>query len=261
MKELDYVRARLLSALPTRDGLVGAMLLGSIAAGMHDTSSDYDIHVIFTDEAIESNPALRDFTLELDRKCDLWISSLREFKALDRGSIDAREYLSTLYVLDEKGILASLVEQLIHYPADEADSVVDARLDGYYDGLFRSLKCFRHGFFFGAFQMAAHSMDFLVETLWAANGCIPPFVNRAPHLLGTLHALPCPEQELRAMMENIARSADREIQIALFARVSAYMERTGHAHVLEAWEGVLEEEIARHGFRGFHTSADAQCES
>ncbi len=246
MKEIAYIREALLNALPARDGLVGAMLLGSVAAGMHDETSDYDIHVIFSDDALAARPALRDFTLRLDRKCDLWVSSLSEFRALDRGRFDAREYLSVLYVLDDEGILAAAVERLIHYPQGMAEEVVRARLDGYYDGLFRSLKCFRHGFSFGGRQMAARSMDFLVETLWAANGLIPPFVNRAPHLLETLSRLPHPARDLRVRMEEIARSADVGTQIALFHWVATFMAETGREDVRKAWAGVLEGEIARH---------------
>ena len=246
MKEIAYIREALLDALPARGGLVGAMLLGSVAAGMHDETSDYDVHVIFSDDALAARPALRDFTLQLDRKCDLWVSSLSEFRALDRESFDAREYLSVLYVLDDEGILAARVEQLIHYSADEVEKIVRARLDGYYDGLFRSLKCFRHGFSFGGYQMAARSMDFLVEALWAANGLIPPFVNRAPHLLETLSRLPCPARDLRTQMEKIAQGADIGTQIALFRRVAPFMAEAGRGDVLEAWEGVLEGEVARH---------------
>ncbi len=246
MKEFLYAREKLRAALPTWEGFVGAMLLGSMAAGMHDATSDYDIHVIYTDEAIKNDPALLKFTLELDRKCDLWVSPLSEFRALSRACFDAREYLSVLYLFDEEGILSARVEDLINYPADEVDAVACARLDGYYDGLFRSLKCFRHGFSFGGYQMAARAMDFLVETLWAANGRIPPFVNRAPHLLDTLNLLPCPARELRGLMEKIACDADIQAQIALFTRVSAFMADTGRAGVLADWQGVLEAEIARH---------------
>jgi GNAT superfamily N-acetyltransferase len=233
------------------------MLLGSMAAGMHDETSDYDIHVIFSDSALAARPTLRDFTLRLDRKCDLWVSSLSEFRALNRESPDAREYLSALYVLDDKGILAARVEQLIHYPSDEAEHIVRARLDGYYDGLYRSLKCFRHGFSFGGYQMAARSMEFLVETLWAANGLIPPFVNRAPHLLGTLSRLPCPTDDLRAGMEKIARCADVGTQIELFRRVAPFMAETGREGVLEAWGGVLDDEIARHAVEVRRAPADS----
>lgn len=256
MKELEYLREALIKALPARDALAGAMLLGSMAAGMHDGTSDYDIHAVFRDEALAENPALRDFSLELDRKCDLRVSSLSEFRALRRASPDAREYLNVLYILDEENILAAAVESLVHDPPGEAEEIVRARLDGYYDGFFRSLKCFRHGFPFGGHQMAARSMDCLVETLWALSGRIPPFVDRAPLLLGTLDPLPCPEGELRALMEKIARSADVPAQIALFGRVSAFMAETGRGEVLGAWKGVLEAEVARHRIEVRRAPAD-----
>lgn len=246
MLEIEYIRREIEAQLPGREGLIGAILQGSISAGMADATSDYDIQLIFADDALISHPEYRDLNLTLNLKCDLWVSSLSELRLTERTGYDAREYLHALFPIDVGGQCASALQEIIHYPKSELSGIIASRLDGYYDGLFRSLKCFRHAFSFGGHLMASRELEYLVEVLWAINGLIPPFLNRAPFLLHTLHALPLPVDELRAFLERIAQDADIHAQIALFGRVSAHLGTLGYGQVLADWEGVLEHEIELH---------------
>lgn len=228
------------------DALLGVMLLGSFSAGMADETSDYDIQIVVTDEGLKRDAALRDITLVLDRKTDCWVTSLSELTAYDRHGPDVRELTHALFPVDKGGTVQAAVEALTHYPKTELPPLISARLDSYYDGVFRSLKCFRHNFNFGGYQMAARSMEFFVETIWAVNGMVMPFLNRAPYLLDRLGILPMPHDELRSLMERIARDADIKTQIALLERMFAFMENLGYKKVLDDWEGVLEREVALH---------------
>lgn len=92
-----------------------------------------------------------------------------------------------------------------------------------YDGVFRSLKCFRQGFAFGGYQMAARFMGFFAETLWALNGRGMPFLNRASYLL---HGL------------------DRMLE---------FRKEQGYFQVQLDWAGVLEKEADRHRGKGEET--------
>lgn len=246
MKEFDYIKAEALRQLSHVDGLVGVMLLGSISAGMQDNTSDYDIQIVVSDSAMTAHPEYRDLNLALDRKVDCWTTSLSELRAYDRHGYDVRELLHAMYPIDNGGLLQKTVNGLIHYPENELPELVSARLDSYYDGVFRSLKCFRKGFAFGGYQMVARSMEFFVETMWAANGLVMPFVNRAPYLLRMLKKLPLPAAETRACMERIARDADIPAQLLLLDKTVEFMDRLGYAHVLADWEGVLEAETDLH---------------
>jgi len=246
MDKFDYIKSECTRQLSNVEGLLGVMLLGSVSAGMDDDTSDYDIQIIVTDEAMAAHSEYRDLTLELNAKTDCWTGTLSELKAYDRHGHDVRELLHAMYPVDTDGIVEKTVNELIHYPEAELPDLISARLDSYYDGVFRSLKCFRKGFAFGGFQMAARSMEFFIETLWAVNGLVMPFVNRAPYLLHTLEKLPFSAEETRSCMERIAMDADIPTQLRLMDRMFVFMEELGYKQVLDDWEGVLEAEADRH---------------
>lgn len=246
MKEFDYIKRESQRQLAHVEGLVGVMLLGSISANMQDATSDYDVHIVVSDAALAAHPEYRDLTLDLDRRSDVWTTSISELRAYDRHGYDVRELLHAMFPLDPSGALRAAVDELVHYPASELPPLISARLDSYYDGVFRSLKCFRKGFTFGGHQMAARSMEFFVETIWAVNGLVTPFVNRAPYLLGGLEKLPFTADATRQLMERIARDADIPTQLKLMDRMFVFMEELGYRHVLDDWEGVLEAEADLH---------------
>lgn len=246
MDKFSYIKNESLRQLAHVEGLIGVMLLGSISAGMDDETSDYDVQIVVTDDAMESHPEYRDLTLALDAKADVWTTSLSELKAYDRHGYDVRELLHAMFPVDTDGMLRRTVDELIHYPESDIHPLVSTRLDSYYDGVFRSLKCFRKGFTFGGYQMAARSMEFFVETLWALNGLVMPFVNRAPYLLHTLKKLPFDVPTTRNMMERIAMDADIKTQLRLMDRMFVFMEENGYKQVLDDWEGVLEAEADLH---------------
>ncbi len=246
MDKFDYVRSECTKQLAGVDGLLGVILLGSISAGMDDETSDYDIQIIVSDEAMAKHPEYADTDIRMDRKVDCWTSTLSELRAYDRHGYDVRELLHAMYPIDPDGIVKAAVDELVHYPEEELPPLISARLDSYYDGVFRSLKCFRKGFTFGAHQMAARSMEFFIETIWAVNGLVMPFVNRAPYLLHTLEKLPFSAEETRECMEKIAAEGDIPTQLKLLDRMFEFMEELGYKQVLTDWEGVLEAEADLH---------------
>lgn len=60
MLEISRIETEVRRQLADREGLLGVLLLGSISAGMQDETSDYDIQLVFTDEALISHPEYRD---------------------------------------------------------------------------------------------------------------------------------------------------------------------------------------------------------
>lgn len=246
MTRFDYVKQEISRQLSHADGLLGVLLLGSISANMDAEDSDYDLMFVVDDEVLLSHPEYRDLSLSLDRKADCWTISLSELQTMDRHGYDVRELLHAQFPMDKGGVLRAAVNERIHYPTAELPGLISARLDSYYDGVFRSLKCFRRGFSFGGYQMAARSMEYLVETLWAINGLVMPFLNRAPYLLPRLEKLPFSPEETRAYMERIACDADVPSQLSLLDGMIAFMECEGYRQVLLDWEGVLEAEADLH---------------
>lgn len=246
MTEPEYVRMELDRQLGGCEGLAGALLLGSLSAGMADETSDYDIQLVYRDDALIKHPEYRNPQITLRRHVDCWATSISELAAYDRNGPDVRELLHAVYLIDDQEQVKRIVDRLIRYPGHEVHSVISAKLDGYYDGVFRSLKCCRHGFIFGMHQMAARSMELFVETLWAINGLVAPFINRAPYLLHTLKRKPLPDGALRAAMEHIVKDADAGEQLKLLDAMLGYMDGLGYRKVQDDWEGVLEREADLH---------------
>ena len=246
MDRTEYIKRQAELALDGVEGLVGVLLLGSVSAGMDDEDSDYDVQIIVTDEALEKHPEYIDLMIDLDRKADIWTTTLGELKAYDRRGTDIPELLHAVYIMDPDGLLRETVDALIRCTPEEQRALIPGTLDAYYNAVFRSLKSFRRGFTFGGYQMAASSMDHFTEVLWAVNGFVKPYMNRVPYLLHTLTKLPFSEERTRELIERIAKDADIPSQIALLDCMLDFMAENGYKKVQDDWEGVLEAEADRH---------------
>ena len=133
MNKSDYIKSECEKQLSVVEGLLGVMLLGSVSAGMDDDTSDYDVQIIVTDEAMAAHPEYAMLDLALDKKADVWTCSISELRSYDRHGYDVRELLHAMYPIDTDGIVKNTVDSLIHYPAEELHSLISARLDSYYD--------------------------------------------------------------------------------------------------------------------------------
>lgn len=230
------------------EGFLGAILLGSVSAGMQDATSDYDIQLIFEDEACAAHPEYDDLSVDIaGRKVDLWHCSISELAAMERDAPETKEYIHAEYLMDASGRLRSAVESVVRIPEAERLDYVGRKLDSYYNGLYRSLKCKRHGYELGYYMMACESVNYYIDVVFGLNGTVAPFVNRAPRLMKKLETLPAPADALSSILLNVASTAEIPVQIALFDMTRAWMALNGYKHIQDAWEGVLEREVD--GFR------------
>lgn len=246
MKEPTIAEAEelLLPVVENLEGFEGAVLLGSVSAGMQDATSDYDLQLVFTDEALQAHPEYMDLTIDSgDRKADVWTSSLSELRSMSSDNDEAKDYVNAVFLLDKEGHVKDAVRSFIAIAPEQQHDRVYARLDSYYNALYRSLKCKRHGYEMGYYAMAVESVTMYLDVLYALNGSIAPFINRAPFLLSRLEKLPMPADTLSDILEHICRDSDIPTQILLFDKTSAWMEVQGYRDVLDAWEGVLEAEV------------------
>lgn len=226
------------------EGFLGAIVLGSVSAGMQDETSDYDVHLIFADEAWAAHPEYDEIELTVgDRKIDLWSSSLTDLKNLDPAGDDAKEYIHAIYLFDTTGQVKQAVHSFTDIPPEKQHDFVAAKLDGYYNAVFRSMKCRRKGHMLGFYAMATEAMNYFVDVVFAVNGTIAPFINRVPALLKKLEILPAPAPVVTGMIETICMDSRVKMQIALFDLTCVWMANLGYGHVQEAWEGVLEAEV------------------
>lgn len=226
------------------EGFLGAVLLGSVSAGMQDETSDYDVQLIFTDEALKNHPEYDEIDLSAgDRKVDTWANSISDLKNMDPADYEARDYVHAVFLMDKTGQVKQAVRGFVEIPADKQRDYAAQKLDGYFNGLYRSLKCRRKNQMLGYYAMAAEEINYYNELLFAVNGTIAPFINRAPFLLKKLEKMPAPAPVISGMMETICKDARVKMQIALFDLTCVWTAQLGYAHVLEAWEGVLEAEV------------------
>ena len=226
------------------EGFLGAIVLGSVSAGMQDETSDYDLQLVFTDEAFKAHPEYADIDIDTHgRKRDIWSSSLSDLKAMDPAGDEAKEYVHAVCLFDRSGALKQAVRALVEIPGDSRRAHVAGKLDAYYNALFRSLKCRRHGYMLGFYAMAVESVKMYIDVIYGINGTIAPFINRAPFVIKRLERLPAPAEVLVGMLENICKCADVRMQIALFDMTSVWMAQNGYRDVQDAWEGVLEAEV------------------
>lgn len=226
------------------EGFLGAIVLGSVSAGMQDITSDYDVHLVFTDEAWAAHPEYDEIDISAgDRKADMWSSSLSDLKKIDPAGDEAREYIHAVYLFDATGEVKKAVHSFTDIPPEKQHDFVASKLDGYYNAVFRSLKCRRKGHMLGYYAMATEAMNYFSDVVFAVNGTISPFINRVPALLKKQEILPAPAPVICGMMETICKDSRVKMQIALFDLTCVWMAGLGYAHVQEAWEGVLEKEV------------------
>lgn len=238
------ITARLHTAAKELDGFLGAILMGSVSAGMQDETSDYDVQLVFDDAAFKAHDGYEDFTVDAGgRKVDCWASSLSELRAIDPSGDEAKDYVNAVFLLDKTGAVRDAVRSFVEIAPEKQHDYVANRLDSYYNALYRSLKCRRHGYMMGYYAMAVVAMQSFSDVLYGMNGTIAPFINRIPFLLKRLERLPAPAPVLTGMMETICRDARVKMQIALFDLTSVWMAQNGYRHVQDAWEGVLEAEV------------------
>lgn len=226
------------------EGFLGAVLLGSVSAGMQDATSDYDIQLVFSDAALAAHPEYRDLTIDAGGcKVDCWTSSLSELAGMDSADDEAKEYVHAVYLMDNTGAVKAAARKFVDIPPEKLHEYTANRLDSYYNAVFRSLKCRRKGYMLGYYAMAAVAVQSFADVLFAVNGTISPFINRVPFLLKRLEKLPAPAPVISGMLETISRDARVKTQLALFDLTCVWMAQLGYGHVQEAWEGVLEAEV------------------
>lgn len=226
------------------EGFVGAILLGSVSAGMQDWTSDYDIQLVFEDEALERHPEYRNLLIDgHGRKVDCRISSLSELAATDPASDRAKEYVHAQYMYDRTGRVKTAVSTFVCIAPENQHERIALLLDLYYKALYRAFKCNRRGNKLGFHTLATESILRYIDVLYAVNGTTAPRIDRVPVLLGRLPLLPAPAEVLIGMFETICTTASVRTQLALFDLTCLWMDKNGYRYVQEAWEGSLEAEI------------------
>lgn len=236
----DYEKA--LDEAKKNDDIVGFILVGSRGKGFENEHSDYDAIMIAKDEAATAiHDRYESQTLE---NLDLSVHSLSNFKTFAAWetpeSWDRYNYAHVKILVDKTdGELEKIVREKGHIPQDKLDKFIDWWIDGYVNGVYRSVKCIRNGNLFGAHIEAANSMLDLLTLVFAMNGRHRPFLGYVEKELKAypLERLPWSSDEFVSKMKKVLETADLQTQQELLSGIEKLSREMGHGHMFDGWEG------------------------
>src|SRR3989344_3059128 len=143
------------------EDVVGFILVGSRGKGFENEHSDYDSVMIIKDEATNAiHDKYEKMTLD---NVDLSVRSFSDFKTFagweSPESWDRYNYAHVKILVDRTGgELEKLVKEKSQIPPDKLNKFIDWWIDGYVNGVYRSVKCIRNENLFGAHIEAVNSM-------------------------------------------------------------------------------------------------------
>jgi hypothetical protein len=219
--------------------ILGLILVGSRGKGFENEHSDHDVVMVAKGDAVS---ALKRKYADLDN-VDLSIHSLADFKIYagwgSSEEWDRYNYARATILVDKTGQLEALVQEKGSIPRDKLDKFIEGWLDGYINGVYRSVKCTRDGNMFGAHLEAANSVLDLLTVVFALNGRHRPFLGYIAKELEKypLERLPWPASDFVAMISRVLADADLHTQQELLIGVEKMARSMGHGHIFDGWKG------------------------
>jgi hypothetical protein len=219
--------------------ILGLMLAGSRGKGFENEHSDHDAILIVADGAAE---ALRRKYADTPN-VDLMILTSAQFDAYaawdSRMAWDRYNFAHVKLLIDKTGTLAERIAVKGAIPKDNLKSTIDARIDAYVNGVYRSVKCIRNGNALGAHLEAANSMLDLIALVFAFNGRHAPFYGYLENELATypLAEMPLPAPEFLAALRRVLENADLKAQQTLLAAMEKFCRAKDHGAVFDSWDG------------------------
>lgn len=217
--------------------IVGLILVGSRGKGFENEHSDYDMVMVVKDEARDN------FKEKHNENVDLSVYSISDFKKYagweSPEQWDRYNYAHTKILVDKTEELPELIKEKGYIPQDKLDKFIDWWIDGYVNGVFRSVKCIRNGNQFGAHLEAVNSMLDLLTLIFAVNGRHRPFLGYVQKELEMypVEHLPWSVAEFTEKMLRILTDADLKTQQELLIGIEKMSREMGHGHMFDSWEG------------------------
>lgn len=224
------------------DDVVGFILVGSRGKGFENEHSDHDAVMIVKDEVAKAIHDQYEEKKTVD--LDLTVHSLSDFKTFAAWetpeSWDRYNYAHVKILVDKTGgELKKIVEEKGYIPQDKLDKFIDWWIDGYVNGVYRSVKCIRNGNAFGAHLEASNSMLDLLTLVFAMNGRHRPFLGYVEKELTKypLEYLPWTAEDFVRKINLVLENANLETQQELLKGIEKMSRETGHGHMFDGWEG------------------------
>lgn len=235
----DY--EQILKEAQENDEVVALVLLGSRGKGFENEYSDYDMIMITNDESIDLIKKYKDKKLD---NVDLTVKSLSDFKNFANWespeSWDRYNYAHVKILVDKTNYeLAKIIEEKGHIPKDKQSKFIDWWIDGYVNGVYRSVKCIRNDNVFGAHLEAVNSMLDLLTLVFGMNGRHRPFLGYVEKELKMypLQNLPWQPKEFVEKIKFVLETTDLKTQQELLSGIERMSREMGHGHIFDGWEG------------------------
>jgi len=236
----DY--EQILKEAKENDDIVGFILVGSRGKGFENEHSDYDAVLISSDEG--ATVLSKKYGKKKFDNLDLSIRSLSDFKTFagweSPESWDRYNYAHVKILVDKtNGELEKIVQEKGQIPSDKLSKFIDWWIDGYVNGVYRSVKCIRNNNLFGAHLEVVNSMLDLLTLVFAMNGRHRPFLGYVQKELEQypLEHLPWKAEEFVKKIKIVLETADLETQQELLSGIEKMSRETGHGHMFDGWEG------------------------
>lgn len=223
------------------DDIIGLVLVGSRGKGFENEYSDYDMVMIVKDEAAKEVHDKYE-PLALDN-VDLNVYSLTDFKKHagweSPDAWDRYSYAHVKILVDKTDNLPDLIKEKGHIPQEKQKEFIEWWIDGYVNGVFRSVKCIRNGNQFGAHLEAVNSILDLLILVFGMNGRHRPFLSYVEKELNAypLEHLPWSSNEFVAKIKKVLETADLEAQQELLKGVEKMSREMGYGNMFDGWEG------------------------
>lgn len=235
----DRFRA-LLQRARTDDNIIGFFLGGSRGKGFENEYSDYDITMVVKNDAAE---AYKEEFDEEDVGIDLGVLSLSEFEAYANWKEvhhwDRYDFAHVRALVDKTGGIQGLIDKKGAIPADKRDEYINAQLDAYINGFFRSVKAFRRHEVVGMRLESAASIPHLLNAVFALEGRIAPFPDYLVQELRRrpLQTFPWSSEQLLEALLRILETGDLSTQQSMARNVETTFRQRGYNNVFDAWKG------------------------
>ena len=230
----------LLHRARTDDNVIGFFLGGSRGKGFETEHSDYDITMVVKNDAAK---AYKEEFAEEDDGIDIGVFSLSEFETYANWKeVHHWNRYNFAYVralVDKTGEIQSLIDKKGAIPDDKRDECINAQLDAYINGLFRSVKAFRRNDTVGMRLESAASIPNLLNALFALEGRIAPFPDYLVQELRVrpLQRFPWSSERLLEALLRILETGDLGTQQTMAVTVERVFRQYGYSEVFDAWEG------------------------
>ena len=257
MKNSERIFNQLREEAENDPNIIGFFLGGSRGKGFATEHSDYDVFVIVKDGFFKSFVRLlrekfpvHDYykwiedaaeKLEVKDFGSVIVVSFSQFeKTAPVGSPDdwgRYNYTHLRVLVDKNGEIQKLVDHKGTIEKEKVHDYVSARLDGYINSVYRSLKCFRDGNNVGARLEAADSVRYFLNVIFGLEGRITPYYK---YLEWELERFPLkklkmkPKEIVRSLL-HILEDADVKTQKRLLELTEVACRREGYGDVFDDW--------------------------